>query len=58
MKLNNVTAFLLFLSWLMLSWLIILGMVDNVNRGITIAFWFVFGLLAVFIAAASESKKK
>ena len=58
MILNKVIAFLLFLSWLILSWLIILGMVDNVNKGITIAFWFVFGLLAVFIAAASESKKK
>lgn len=56
MKLSKIVAFMLFLSWLILSWLIILGMVDNVNKGITIAFWFIFGLLAAFIAAAAENK--
>ena len=57
MKLNKICAFLLFLSWLILSWLIILGMVDNVNKGITIAFWLIFGLVAAFIAATFDGKK-
>lgn len=57
MKLGKICAFLLFLSWLILSWLIILGVVDNVNKGITIAFWMMFGLLGALMAAVSEGKK-
>jgi hypothetical protein len=56
-SLGKVCAFILFLSWVVLSWLFILGVVGGGQRGSNYLFWLIFSSFAVVISAVSDDKK-